>query len=221
MSGKIRVLVCDDHELFREGVKAILRDEPTIEVVAEAHNGREGLELSVSLQPDVVLMDMEMPDLDGLEATRRIKRAAPSVKVLILTMYAEDELVARCLEAGAQGYALKDTPSAQLVYAIREVSRNARYMSPSALKSMVDHYVRGGGARTESRYETLTDREREVLKLLADGCSVKQIATQLELSAKTIDVHKTNLMRKLDVHDRVELVRYALQNKLVRLPVMK
>jgi DNA-binding NarL/FixJ family response regulator len=217
---KIRVFICDDHELFREGVKSILREDATLEVVGEASDGRQGWHEIVRLQPDVVLMDMEMPEMDGLEATRRIHQQAPRVKVLILTMYSEDEIVSRCLDAGAVGYVLKDTQASQLVYAIKEVHKGGRYMSPSALRSMVDHYVRGT-PRTQSRYDSLTDREREVLKLLADGLSVKEIAAKLEVSLKTVDVHKTNLMRKLDVHDRVGLIRYALQNKLVRLPVMK
>jgi two-component system response regulator NreC len=214
------VLVVDDHELFRAGVKAILQQQPSIEVVGEASNGREGVEKATGVQPDVVLMDMEMPDLDGLEATRRIGEVAPQAKVLILTMYAEDELIARCMEAGATGYVLKDTPSSQLLYAIDAVAKGGRYMSPSALKSMVDRYVEGA-PRAESRYDLLTDREREVFKLLADGLSVKEVATRLDVSVKTADVHKTNLMRKLDLHDRAELIKYAIQNKLIRLPVLK
>jgi two-component system response regulator NreC len=217
---RVRLLICDDHELFREGVKAILRQEPAIEVVGEARDGREAVDKALQLRPDVVLMDMEMPDLNGLEATRRIRHAEPAVKVLILTMYAEDELVARCLEAGASGYVLKDIPVSQLVYALQAVSKGGKYMSPAALEGMVERYV-GGQKRTETRYDLLTDREREVLKLLADGLSPKEIAARLGLSLKTVDVHKTNLMRKLDIHTRAGLVKYAIENKLIRLRVMK
>jgi two-component system response regulator NreC len=220
MTRKVKVLVCDDHELFREGVKALLRAEPEIEVIGEARDGRRALESVASLHPDVVLMDMEMPDLNGLEATRRIRQLEPSVKVLILTMYAEDELVARCLDAGAAGYVLKDVPASQLVYAIHSVHQGGRYMSPGALDAMIERYVKGA-PRPETRYDLLTDREREVLKLLADGHSLKEVAARLGLSLKTVDVHKTNLMRKLDIHDRAGLIRYAIRNRLVRVPVLK
>ena len=219
MSGAIRVLVCDDHELFREGLKAILRAETDVEVVGEARNGREAVESAVALRPDAVLMDMEMPELSGLEATRRIRQAEQGVHVLILTMYAEEQLVAQCLQAGAAGYVLKDVPAAQLVYAIRVVARGGRYLSPEALKGVVERYAEGA-AHAETRYDLLTGREREVLKLLAEGLSAKQVASHLNLSVKTVDVHKTNLMRKLDVHDRAELIKWAIRNRVIRLPVM-
>jgi two-component system response regulator NreC len=219
MSGRTRVLICDDHELFRDGLKAILRAESAIEVVGEARNGREALESALALRPDAVLMDMEMPELNGLEATRRIRHAEAAIQVLILTMYAEEELVARCIQAGAAGYVLKDVPAAQLVYAIQVVSRGGRYLSPEALKGVVEHYVEGA-ARPETRYDLLTAREREVLKLFAEGLSAKQVAAHLGLSIKTVDVHKTNLMRKLDLHDRAELIKWAIRNRVIRLPVM-
>lgn len=220
MSEAIRVLVCDDHELFREGLKAILRVEPGLEVVGEARNGREAVESARALRPDAVLVDMEMPELNGLEATRRIRQAEPGVNVLILTMYAEEQLVAQCLQAGAAGYVLKDVPAAQLVYAIRVVARGGRYLSPEALRGVVEHYAENA-ARAETRYDLLTDREREVLKLLAEGLSAKQVASHLDLSVKTVDVHKTNLMRKLDLHDRAELIKWAIRNRVIRLPVMR
>jgi two-component system, NarL family, response regulator NreC len=219
MTGATTVLICDDHELFREGIKAILRAEPSITVVGEARNGREGVDKALDLRPQAVLMDMEMPELNGLEATRRIRQAGPNVQVLILTMYAEEDLVARCLQAGAAGYVLKDVPATQLVYAIQAVARGGRYLSPEALKGVVDHYA-SGPPRTESRYDRLTGREREVLKLLAEGVSAKQVATRLSLSVKTVDVHKTNLMRKLDLHDRAELIKWAILHRVIRLPVL-
>lgn len=218
MSTKTRVLLCDDHELFRDGIKAILSHEPGIEVAAEAKDGQEAVAKALSVRPDVALMDLEMPGLNGLEATRRIRQAEPGIHVLILTMYGEEELVAQCMQAGAAGYVLKDVPAAQLVYAIHAVSRGGRYMSPDALKGMVDHY--GRSPRVESRYDLLTSREREILKLFAEGLSAKQVATRLNLSVKTVDVHKTNLMRKLDVHDRAELIKWAIRNKVIRLPVL-
>jgi len=215
----MRVLVCDDHALFRAGIRAILEGQPGITVVGEAANGREAVQLARALRPDVVLMDMEMPELNGLEATRQLGEARPEAKVLILTMYAEDDLVVRCLEAGAAGYVMKDEPPAQLVYAIRAAGSGGRYLSPFAAEGVI-RSSRSGAGRPETRYDALTRREREVFKLLADGRSAKEIAVRLELSTKTVDVHKTNLMRKLGVHDRGELLKYALQNRLVRLPIL-
>jgi DNA-binding NarL/FixJ family response regulator len=165
-------------------------------------------------------MDIAMPELNGFDATRRILQANAKAKVLILTMYEEEEVINRCLSAGAAGYVLKDAPRAHLIHAIDVVNKGGQYMSPRALKKVVQQYVKGAkGAATG--YERLSDREREVLKLLADGLALKDIATRLVLSVKTVDAHKTNLMRKLDLHDRSELIKYAIQRKLIRLPSVK
>jgi DNA-binding NarL/FixJ family response regulator len=217
MKGKITVLLCDDHTLFREGIKAILKDEPSIEIVGEAADGRQAVAKALELHPDVVLMDIAMPDLSGFDATRRILHANSKAKVLILTMYEEEEVINRCLAAGAAGYVLKDAPRAHLIHAIDVVNNGGQYMSSRALKKVVKQYVRGAKSAVTG-YERLSDREREVLKLLADGLALKEIATRLVLSVKTVDAHKTNLMRKLDLHDRSELIKYAIQRKLIRLP---
>jgi two-component system response regulator NreC len=214
------VLICDDHELFREGIKAILHGDPSLQVVGEARTGREAVEQARRLRPELVLMDMEMPQLSGLEATRRIVAADSRVRVLILTMYAEEELVARCLEAGAAGYLLKDAPSSQLLYALGALARGERYMSPAVVGGLVERMV-SGRPPARTRYESLTQREREVLRLLAEGLSLKEVASRLGVTAKTADAHKTSLMRKLDLHDRTQLVKYAIQNKLIRLPVLE
>ncbi len=218
MTKKIRVLICDDHTLFREGLRAILRDHPVLDVVGEAADGREAVSAARRLRPDVVLMDIEMPELSGLEATRRI-RAKLRSQVLILTLYDDDELIARCLASGAAGYVLKEGPSSQLLYAIEAVHRGERYVSPRALTKVVDQT---GKLRkvTRTRYDLLTDREREVLKLLADGLSSKEIAVRLDLSVKTVDVHKYNLMRKLGIRNRADLVKYAIQRRLIRVPLL-
>jgi len=218
MTDKIRVLLCEDHALFREGLRAIFRNHPSLEVVGEAVNGREAVETVKRLRPDVVLMDLEMPELNGLDATRRIVESGTGARVLILTLYDDEEIVARCLEAGAAGYVLKDGPSAELITAIEAVRKGDKYLSPRALTRVVEYGAKGRPVKT--RYELLTDREREVLKLLADGFSSKEIAARLHLSVKTVDVHKSNLMRKLAIHDRAGLVKYAIQRKLIRVPLM-
>jgi DNA-binding NarL/FixJ family response regulator len=217
MKERIKVLLCDDHTLFREGIKAILKDEPGIEIVGEAADGRQAVAKALQLHPDVVLMDIAMPDLSGFDATRRILQANAKAKVLILTMYEEEEVINRCLSAGASGYVLKDAPRAHLIHAIDVVNNGGQYLSPRALKKVVRQYVKGSKSAATG-YERLSDREREVLKLLADGLALKEIAVRLVLSVKTVDAHKTNLMRKLDLHDRSELIKYAIQRKLIRLP---
>ena len=221
MRERIKVLLCDDHTLFREGIKAIIRDEPSIEIVGEAEDGREAVNQAHELRPDVVLMDIAMPDLSGFEATKRIVQANPKIKVIILTMYEEEEVINRCLGAGASGYVLKDAPRAHLIHAIDVVNKGGQYMSSRALKKVVNEYVKGGRKKAATGYDRLSDREREILKLLADGLALKEIASHLVLSVKTVDAHKTNLMRKLDIHDRAQLIKYAIQRKLIRLPAVK
>jgi len=211
----IRVVVCDDHALFREGVKTILHSQPDIEVVGEASDGQEGVEKAIRLYPDVVLMDIAMPVLKGFDATRRIKKSRPDIKVLILTVYDDEDMVARCLDAGAAGYVLKDSPPTQLIYAVQAVYRGQQYMSPQVLTGLVRQYMLGQTMEIKVGYDLLSDREREILVSLAEGQSLKDIASLLNLSVKTVDAHKVNLMRKLDLHDRSELIRYAIRKGLV------
>lgn len=215
MTGKkITVLICDDHALFREGVKTILNSQPDFEVIGEAEDGREGVELAIRHHPDVVLMDISMPVLKGFEATRRIKKERPEVKVLILSVYDDEDLVARCLDAGASGYVLKDSPPPQLIYAIQAVSRGQQYMSPRVLTTVVRQFI-ANPTEPKTGYDLLSDREREILVLLAEGVALKDIARRLNLSVKTVEAHKYNLMRKLNLHDRSELIRYAIRKRLV------
>jgi DNA-binding NarL/FixJ family response regulator len=214
------VLLCDDHVLFRAGVAALLRGQPWLEIVGEAGDGRAAVEEVERLRPDVVVMDVEMPQLNGVEATRRIVKAHPEVRVLILTMYVEDQLVARCLEAGARGYVLKDVPVAQLIHALEAVAAGRRYLSPAAVEKVIDHW----GQPIEpmrSNYDLLTAREREVLKLLADGLSTREVASRLQRSVKTAEAHKYNLMHKLGVHHRAGLVKYAIAHGMVQVPLVE
>ncbi len=213
----MRILLCDDHTLFREGIKAILHTDASIQIVGEATDGRQAVESALRLHPDVVLMDISMPNMIGYEALRRISKADKNIKVLILTMYEEEEMIGLCLNAGASGYVLKDAPAAQLIEAIHIVHEGGNYLSPRVATKLVNRFVEGS-APQETRYDTLSNREREILKLLADGFSVKEIASLLNLSVKTVEAHKYNLMRKLDLHSKTELIKYALNKKLISFP---
>jgi two-component system, NarL family, response regulator NreC len=216
-SKKIRILLCDDHTLFREGIRAILSSDPSLEIAGEAEDGKRAVEEALRILPDVILMDVSMPALIGYEAIRQILRSEPKMKILVLTMYEEEEIIRRCLKAGASGYLVKDAPAAHLLEAVHRVHEGGQYLSPRVLKKVVTEYTEDTSL-PGTRYDTLSDREREVLKLLAEGYSVKEIAAKLNLSVKTAEAHKYNLMRKLDLHDRTGLIKYALGKKLIHFP---
>jgi two-component system, NarL family, response regulator NreC len=219
-STKIRVLICDDHTLFREGIRAILATDPAIEIAGEAEDGRRAVEEAARCNPDVILMDVSMPALIGYEAVREIRQHQPGMKILVLTMYEEEDIIRRCLRAGASGYLVKDAPAAQLLEAVHTVHEGGQYLSPRVLKKVVIGYSADSKA-PQTRYDTLSGREREVLKLLAEGHSVKEVAAKLNLSVKTAEAHKYNLMRKLDLHDKTELIKYALSKKLISFPAVE
>jgi two-component system, NarL family, response regulator NreC len=218
---RIRILLADDHTLFRQGVRTLLASETDMEVVGEAPDGSAAAERAAELKPDVVLLDIGMPGLSSFETTRQIKRNRPETKVVFLTMYDDEDYLVEGMEVGANGYVLKDSPAPQLVAAVRDVYRGGSYLSPRMLSQLVDDFrTRVKTTDRMPRFATLTPREKEVLKMLAEGNSVKEVATQLNLSVKTVEAHKFNLMRKLDIHNKAHLVQYAIQKKVIKLPIL-
>jgi len=213
---EIRVLIADDHTLFRKGVKRLLEDSDVAHVVGEASDGIEAVRKAKDLSPDVILMDISMPNLNGIEATQQLLKRDSDTRVLILTMHDNEKYIGRILRAGAAGYLLKDTASADFLSAIRAVHRGDSYLSPSISRMILNGlFQEKDSRRTKSRVNTLTPREREVLTLLAEGKSNKEIGDVLYISPKTVDVHRTNIMKKLDIHSIVQLVKYAIQQGLV------
>ncbi len=216
--GKIRVMICDDHTILREGIRLLLNSQPDIEVVAEAVDGREAVDKARAVKPDVILMDIAMPFLNGLEATKQIRRDNPNARVLVLTMYESDEYVAQMLEAGAAGYVLKKVAGSELVYALRAVYQGEAFLYPSITKRLVEDYLRRVESGQErDTFDGLTDREREVLQLIAEGHTNKEIADLLNLSVRTVQNHRAHIMEKLGMHDRGELIKYAIQKGIIEL----
>lgn len=211
----VRVLLADDHTLVRAGIRALLDKLPDVQVVAEATDGRDALSLVKTHQPHVVLMDIAMPGLNGLEATRRMVKEFPRTNVLILSMHASEEYVWQALRGGAAGYLLKGAELAELALAIKAVTRGETYLSPPISKQVIRDYVRRVGGE-ETLFERLTPRQREILQLIAEGATTKAIAKTLHVSVKTIETHRAQLMERLGIHDVAGLVRYALKIGLVQ-----
>lgn len=209
----IKVLLADDHTLVRAGLRLLLQDCEDIEIVAEAKNGREALKYVDTLHPNVVLMDIMMPEMNGLDATARIAAAFPQTRVIILSMSASEEYVLQALRAGAAGYLLKDVDPAELEQAVRAVARGEKYLTPIVCKQVVEGYLQR--AETQTSLEKLTPRQREVLQLIAEGNSTKQIAKKLNIAVKTAETHRTQLMDALDIHEIAGLVRYAVRMGVV------
>jgi DNA-binding NarL/FixJ family response regulator len=214
---KIRILLADDHTLMRSGIRALLEDEPGLTVIGEAEDGRSAVAQACKLRPDVVIMDIAMPLLNGLEATRQIRQQCPRVRVLILSMHDNEEYIRQVLEAGAMGYILKDAAARELISAIRSVYRGEAVLSPAVTRLVIEDYLRWGGTRPQDESDGLSPREREVLQLIAEGYTNKQIAEILSISIKTVQAHRNNLMGKLDLHDRGELIKYAIQKKIIEI----
>jgi len=215
---KIRILLTDDHTLFRQGIRNLLAAENDMEVAGEAGNASDAVALARQVRPDVVLMDIGMAGMSSFEATRIIRKERPETRVVFLSMYDDEDYLAECVDMGASGYVLKESPIDQLITAIREVHRGGSFLSPRLLTRLVDDFRMQGRGPRQPRFGTLTKRELEILKMLAEGKSVKEIATGFELSVKTVEAHKFNLMRKLDIHNKAQLVQYAIQKKVIRLP---
>lgn len=217
MTDKIRVVLADDHTLLRKGLRALLNNEADIEVIAEAGDGAEAVRACQRLSPDVIVMDLSMPNVDGMEATAQIRDLGLETKVLVLTMHNEEEYLLKVLEAGGAGYVLKQSADTELVHAIRAVHRGEAFLYPSGVRMLLQSYLRGGHA--ESREEprpALSEREQEVLRLTAEGFSNQEIGRQLFISPKTVDTYRQRIMEKLGLHHRSELVRYALNRGLLK-----
>lgn len=214
--GKIAVLLVDDHTLFRESLRSLLRDVECIEVVGEAGDGVEAVAKTMQLKPDVVLMDVAMPNVNGLEATRQIKRQNPSAKILILTMYDTEQYIFEMVRAGASGYILKRAPASELISAIQTVSRGDAFLYPCVAKKVLNGFLEQLKVGADKEDHTrLTDRERQILCLIAEGKASREIADLLSISIRTVKTHRLNLMEKLKVHDRAQLVRYAIREGLI------
>lgn len=214
---RITVLVADDHTIVRKGICSLIDGKADIQVIGEAEDGRDAIEKAEALSPDVILMDITMPHLNGLEATRQIKKMFPQIKILALTMYTNEEYILQILQAGASGYVVKQAAPAELLSAIQAVYRGDSFLSPSISKTLIDEYIKHTAPQNPIEQEKLTDREREVLQLIAEGYSNREIADKLNLSVKTIGVHRTNIMEKLEVHNVTDLVKYALRKGIISL----
>lgn len=215
---EIKVLIIDDHAMVREGIRMILAAQPDIKVVGEAADGAQAIEQVRQLDPDVALMDIAMPGLGGLEATLEIRKTHPRTRVLVLSQYDNKEYVFRLLKAGASGYILKSAAGTELVSAIRSVNDGGSPLDPAVAQGVIEGFVKSASGDQQSAYEELSDREKQVLKLVAEGYTSKHIADALFLSVKTVMVHRANVMEKLDIHNRTDLIKYAISKGLISMP---
>jgi len=213
----IKVLIADDHALVREGIIALLKLCDDIEVIGEASDGIEAVMKTEKLKPDVVIMDINMPKLGGLEATLEIKRKTPDVKILVLTQYDDREYISRLLKAGVSGYILKKAGATELISAIKAVKRGELYLHPSIAKEVVEGYLHKDRAVAEDPYDLLTEREKQVLKLITEGYTYKEIADALGISVKTAIAHHTKISEKLDIHTRAGLIKFAIKKGIIKI----
>lgn len=213
----MRLLLVDDHAIVRAGLRMLLESQPDMEIVGECENGRDAIQRALQLKPDVILMDIAMPDMPGYEATRAIKQQLPNVTILALTMHESDEYFFEMLSAGASGYVPKKAAPTELVNAIRVVHEGGVYLYPSLAKTLVkDYLTRAEQGDEQNAFDGLTEREREVLTLIADGLSNQEVADKLVISVKTVERHRANILAKLGLHSRTELVKYAIRKGLIQ-----
>ncbi|MGC2063363.1 MAG: response regulator transcription factor [Thermodesulfovibrionales bacterium] len=213
----LKILLADDHKIVRDGLRNLLEKQPDITVAGEAEDGREALQLARKLSPDVVIMDIAMPDLNGIEATRLILSEIQNVKIVALSMHSDKRYVSAMLKAGASAYLLKDCAFEELITAIRTIMKGKIYLSPGIAGVVIEDYIRKGSKTDSSVFSLLSDREREVLQLMAEGRTSKEIALYLYVSIKTVETHRTNIMTKLDIHNIAELTKYAIREGLTSL----
>jgi len=213
----LRILLADDHTLVRQGIRKVLEERPDWEVVAEAGDGREAVRLAEQFKPDICILDVAMPLLNGIEATRQIARRVPTTRILVLSMYSDEAYVAQILQAGAAGYILKDSADVDLIQAVNEVAHGKSFFSPPIARVMLDDYVRQLADKgIADRFDSLSDREREVFQLIAEGKVNKEIAALLCISLSTVETHRARIMEKLDLHSAAEIVLYAVRRGVIR-----
>jgi len=216
MSPKVRIVIAEDHTILREGLRSLLSSNPNFEIVGEAKDGREAIRCVEKLKPDLILTDLSMPRMNGMEAIKEIKRESPATKVLVLTVHKAEEYILATFRAGADGYILKDSTHSELVMAVRKVLGGQHYISPEISEKVIEGYLEGKKTlKSRTSWETLTQREREILKLIAEGYKNKEIADDLCISVKTVEKHRANLMEKLDLHNIQALTTFAIERGIV------
>jgi DNA-binding NarL/FixJ family response regulator len=216
MGSKYRIVIAEDHRILREGLRSLLSSSPDFEVVGEAEDGREAIRCVEKLKPDLILTDLSMPRMNGMEAIREIKKQSPKTKILVLTVHKTEEYILATLKAGADGYLLKDSTQTELVMAVKNVISGKHYISPGISEKVIEGYIEGKKIlKPRTSWETLTQREREILKMIAEGYRNKEIADDLCISVKTVEKHRANLMEKLNLHNVQALTTYAIEKGLV------
>jgi len=213
---KTRVLIADDHEIVRQGLVHLLEAAPHLEVIAQCATGRQAVTQALDLKPDIAILDISMPELNGLEAARQIRQKSPKTEILILTVHETEELAREVLAAGAKGYLLKSDAASELLTALDSLRQRRPFFTSKVAQMVLGSFLEGRQARPRSEARTLSSREREIIQLLAEGCSNKEVATWLGISVKTAETHRANIMRKLDLHSISDLVRYAIRNNLAQ-----